>query len=368
MRHSSVPQKGFVDSHMAPLFTLNDFQIESYQDGVVVIDFHLQVLAANRMIAELVPGCWHGECPIALHEVFPDISEEYGWVKNMVHERTYYRNHVLTFLRDGKMRTLLADSYPIQDADGHPAGMCLFLKDIGNIVSLEHQVQYSEKLATVGKIAAGVAHEIRNPLTSIKGFLQIMRNSLTENGLDREHSFTDVMLSEIERLDALVGELLLLSKPRQLQRESIELEDVVLAMEPLIASECLMNNIELDVSLQEAPPVYADRELLKQVILNLVKNAIEAMAETGHGKLSITSDYLAPEKMILLAVKDTGPGIPPYMMDRIFDAFFTTKETGTGLGLPICQRLIADVGGQIKVKSKGYGTTFTICLPVRDVR
>ncbi|TCP52646.1 nitrogen-specific signal transduction histidine kinase [Tumebacillus sp. BK434] len=346
-----------------PQFRVEGLDVETYHDGVVVLDLEMNVLAVNKTAADFLPGDWSGELPKQLRDVFPEMTEEYEWLSRLVRERSCFRNHIVNLSRDGKLRTLLSDSSFLREADGAQAGICLFLKDIGNIVSLEQKIQHNEILATVGKIAAGVAHEIRNPLTSIKGFLQIMRHELDKQGMKKEFSYTDVMLAEIDRVNELVGELLLLSKPRELRMEHLEMEELIMAMAPLISSESLLHNIEFHLSLKSVPKVYADPEMLKQVLLNLVKNAIESMSETAGGKMVIATDYLQGERMVRVDVQDTGPGIPHYLVDRIFDAFFTTKETGTGLGLPICQRLVNDLGGRIKVKTKGYGTTFSVFLP-----
>ncbi|ASS73534.1 hypothetical protein CIG75_00080 [Tumebacillus algifaecis] len=347
----------------APVLRVEDFDVESYHDGVVVLDFAKNVLALNQTAADLLPGDWSGPFPVQLGAVFPEMSEEYEWLSRLVHEKSCHGNQIVNLSRAGKMRTLLVDSSFLRGQAGEQVGMCLFLKDIGNIVSLEQKIQHNEILATVGKIAAGVAHEIRNPLTSIKGFLQIMRHELDKQGMQKEYSYTDVMLREIDRVNELVGELLLLSKPRELRMERIEMEELIMAMAPLISSEAILNNIEFHLSLKSVPQVYADPEMLKQIFLNLVKNGIESMNETPGGKLIISTDYMPQERMVRVDVQDRGPGIPHYLVDRIFDAFFTTKETGTGLGLPICQRLVNDLGGRIKVRTKGFGTTFSVYLP-----
>ncbi|PWK05149.1 two-component system sensor histidine kinase NtrB [Tumebacillus permanentifrigoris] len=339
--------------------------IEAYRDGVVALDFEMRVVGANRAAMELLCGEDRElVLPCDLESFVLPVEQEYDWLQDMVRERICYRNHIVRWSRQGKERTLLADSYFTRGSEGEPVGLVLFLKDIGNLVSLERQVHHHEKLATVGKIAAGVAHEIRNPLTSIKGFLQMMRHGLEQNGLQKEHSYTTVMLSEIERVNQLVGELLLLSKPRELRMEHLEMEELITVIAPLISSEAILHNIEFDMQLEPTPLVYADREMLKQVLWNLVKNAIEAMAtETNGGKLTIRSTWQEREGLVRVEIKDSGPGIPHYLLDRIFDTFFTTKETGTGLGLPICQRIINDLGGKLQVTSKGFGTTVSVLMP-----
>lgn len=347
-----------------PLLLIDEWKIGAYQDGVIAFDFQNQVVAANEAMMMMVPGEWNTELPCYIELVLPSMSEEFEWMHRMVRERVLLRNHVFNITRQGKLCTLLADSYFLRNKAGEQVGIVLFLKDIGNLVSLEKQLQHNEKLATVGKIAAGVAHEIRNPLTSVKGFLQMMRTELERNGMYKEQNFTTVMLDEIERINGLVKELLLLSKPRELKMEFIDLRELLGAMVPLVESESNLHNIQFELLTEEMPLVHADRELLKQVFLNLVKNAIEAMEETDGGQLRVRTQFDAEKFEVRVHVQDSGPGIPHYMMDRIFDAFFTTKETGIGLGLPICQRLVNDVGGKLTVMSKGYGTTVTVQLPV----
>lgn len=364
MEQTSVSSEKQLRSMKAPAFRLEELEIESYRDGVVALDFELQVLAANGAMQDLCAMPWPGEWPCALQQVLPVGSEEYEWFSQMMQDRICYRNHVLALPRSGKVRTFLVDSYLLRDEVGHSVGMCLFFKDIGNVVSLDQQWCEHEKLSTLGKVAAGVAHEIRNPLTSIKGFLQMMRHELESHGMNKEFNYTSVMLREIERVDELVGELLLLSKPRELRLEQLDVGELAQEMESMLAGEAQQHQVEMTFDLTPVPTIYADRVCMKQVLFNLVKNGIEALDEAGGGRLSITTEYVAEERQVRLHVTDTGPGIPHYLMDRIFDAFFTTKEKGMGLGLPICQRLVNDVGGQIKVKSKGYGTTFTVLLPV----
>ncbi|MEV3122413.1 ATP-binding protein [Paenibacillus larvae] len=214
----------------------------------------------------------------------------------------------------------------------------------------------------IGQIAAGTAHEIRNPLTSIKGFLQMLNKSFTEQGMCKEKGFTDIMLAEIDRVNDLVNEFLLLSKPKHVVYKPVDLPSVIKGLLPIINNEAILHDVQLvyepAISL---PPVIADQELLKQVFLNICKNGIEAMANGG--KLMIIEKVNIDEKRVNIEIRDNGPGIPVFVLDKIFDPFFTTKEQGTGLGLSVCQQIVHDMGGHIRVSSKGFGTTFTVSLP-----
>ncbi|MNC56486.1 Sporulation kinase D [compost metagenome] len=132
---------------------------------------------------------------------------------------------------------------------------------------------------------------------------------------------------------------------------------------PIIHSEATLHNITVQqIVTEELPRVIADREMLKQVFLNISKNGIEAMS--GEGVLTVQVKRDVQENKLHIDIHDTGPGIPHFVVDKIFDPFFTTKPTGTGLGLSVCQRIIHDIGGIIRVSSKGFGTTFTVSIPI----
>jgi signal transduction histidine kinase len=227
---------------------------------------------------------------------------------------------------------------------------------------LEQQVQRSDRLAMIGQIAAGTAHEIRNPLTSIKGFLQMMHTTFQEKQMDKEQEFTQIMLTEINRINELVNEFLLLSKPKNITYDEVDVTAVLREILPIINNEALLYNVTIQYeSVEPLPKVVADRELLKQVYLNICKNGIEAMVDGGN--LTITERVDEEEKKIHIDFHDTGPGIPVFVIDKIFDPFFTTKPNGTGLGLSVCQRIIHDMGGTVRVSCKGFGTTFTVSIP-----
>jgi signal transduction histidine kinase len=256
------------------------------------------------------------------------------------------------------IRHVLIDSYCREGAQGF-TGMFVLMKDLGDFSMLEQQMQRTEKLATIGKIAAGIAHEIRNPLTTVRGLLQMLEHRYASQNVIEQREYVQVMLQEIDRVNDLVSELLLLAKPHRMCKVPSSIQQLVEELRPLVESEALLRKIEVRWHLLETPLVWADAGMMKQVVLNLVKNAMEAMEDGGVLTVSLDVDG----GTVRLEVADTGPGIPYYQMDKIFDAFFTTKEKGTGLGLPICQRIISEHKGEIRVSSKGFGTTFSILLP-----
>lgn len=298
-----------------------------------------------------------------MEDVFASVPIEYQLVQRTLLDGIIVRNHAVSWTNGLKRYDLLLDSNVLREEDGRIVGAYLFFKDVTNLRSLEEQVQRNDRLSMIGQIAAGTAHEIRNPLTSIKGFLQLFRNSFEGRGMIREQGYVDLMLTEITRVNELLNEFLMLSKPKLAKYQQTSISHVLLNILPIIQGEAILHKVELNyIPYPNLPNVVADQELLKQVFLNICKNGIEAMNDGG-GTLTVTEKVDTEERYVRIEIHDTGPGIPSYVMDKIFDPFFTTKDNGTGLGLSVCQRIIHEIGGSIRVSSKGFGTSFTICIP-----
>ncbi len=311
-----------------------------------------QVLGLERKLALNQP----------LDTLFAAVPEEYRLISRSLLEGVVVRNHAVAWTNAETRYELLLDASLLYNEAGKRIGAYVIFKDVTNLRSLEEQVQRSDRLSMIGQIAAGTAHEIRNPLTSIKGFLQVLKKTLQGHGLHREFEYTKIMLDEIDRINNLVSEFLLLSKPKDNKYSPVNISACIRDILPIINNEAILHNVIVQYEAEEELPlVVADRELLKQVYINVSKNGIEAMSEGG--TLTITERLDEAKQFIHVDIHDTGPGIPSYVVDKIFDPFFTTKENGTGLGLAVCQRIIHDAGGQLRVSSKGYGTTFTISIP-----
>lgn len=221
----------------------------------------------------------------------------------------------------------------------------------------EEQLFESAKARVVGELAAGMAHEIRNPLTSIKGFLQLSQ----KNGYSIEPWY-DMLLAEVDRMNELTGEFLQLSKPHTASCLVRSLHDCLIRVISLSETDAHSRGHRIVFEeAEEGILVRMEMDKLVQVFLNLVKNAVEAMTSPG----TVTIRLYREEDMAVVEVKDTGAGISKADLKKIFTPFFTTKENGTGLGLSICQKIILDHGGTLGVSSEwGKGTAFAVRLPV----
>lgn len=331
--------------------------------GVMLINTEFRLVEISDMACTILGMEKDAIAGRPMEEVFASVPIEYQLVQRTILDGLIVRNHAISWTSDQKKYDLLLDSNVLRDDEGNIVGAYIIFKDVTNLRSLEEQVQRSDRLSMIGQIAAGTAHEIRNPLTSIKGFLQMFRKTFQANAMQQELGYVDVMLTEIERVNELVNEFLLLSKQKGAKLRPIDITHVLLDILPIIRSEALLYRVQMNyIPAPNLPEVIADKEMLKQVFLNICKNGIEAMADTG-GILTITEKVGLEDRNIYIEIQDSGPGIPYFLMDKIFDPFFTTKDSGTGLGLSVCQRIIHDLGGHIRVASKGFGTTFTICIP-----
>ncbi|SMX26271.1 Sensor protein ZraS [Pelagimonas phthalicica] len=227
------------------------------------------------------------------------------------------------------------------------------------------QLVMSEKLASIGEITAGVAHEINNPVAVIQGNVDVMRETLGENA-ECVKTELDLVDRQVSRIDAIVGKLLQFARPGEFSGfdESTLISPVVTDCLVLVDHLISKRNIEIKLDLNEAPAVKIDPGEMQQVVINLVVNAVQAMGDNGVLTISLNQMDQDGQTGAALVIKDTGPGIPLDKLNSVFDPFFTTKQAeGTGLGLSISQSLIQRAGGLISARNTGDGAEFTVWLP-----
>jgi two-component system nitrogen regulation sensor histidine kinase GlnL len=347
--------------------------IDSVGDGVIVLDRSGKVILMNPVAEELAgvsrrisrgqPFSVIFKGDVLLLEM-AEMSSTSGMAI------TDHENIVLK--RGSRITPLSVTVSPLLLADGVRAGTIILLRDLTNIRELEEAVRKSDRLSTLGTLAAGLAHEIRNPLGGIKGAAQLIEMELAED--DELRDCTRIVLKEVQRVNRIVEELLDLSAPRSLNLVGVNLHKVLAHIVFLEQQATEGKNITFQRHLDPSiPPILADEGRITQLFLNLVKNAVEAVGDSGIIEISsrIVSEYSMTQKgerrsrMVAIEVADNGTGIPPEAIENLFTPFYTTKEKGTGLGLAICQKIVAEHRGMIRVDSdNGRGTTFTIMLPL----
>lgn len=240
--------------------------------------------------------------------------------------------------------------------DDVPESKILLVRNVTAIRQMEKEVARSRHLHAIGSLAAGVAHEIRNPLSSIKGFAVYFKQRLSGNKEDEETA--DIMIAETERLNRVISQLLEFARPLTLKKEPTDMMDLVRHTIKLVEVEARKSGVEIDVQGEERPMnAEIDPDKVKQVLLNVFLNSLSAMTEGG--RLSVRLE--AQKESVEVTVSDTGAGIRENDLPRIFDPYYTSKPAGTGLGLAVVQKIMEAHGGAVKVESKeGRGTKVTL--------
>lgn len=265
-------------------------------------------------------------------------------------------------LRPGAPIPLSVSAALMTGADGREQGRLLLFKDLSEVRALEAALARSQRLAAIGSLAGGVAHEIRNPLSSLKGFATYFQERSPEGSQDLE--IARIMIQEVDRLDRVVGQLLDLSRPVTVSRQALPVDALLEGAAAVVRPRAAAAGVRLTVSVpDDLPPVPMDPERMHQVLLNLLLNSLEAMAGGGTLALSATEQAVA----VAITVADTGPGIAPGDFDRVFDPYFTTKSGGTGLGLAIVHNIVEAHRGTVTIDSRpGEGTRVRLQLPLAD--
>ncbi len=333
------------------------------RDGISVHTRDLRVIQANEAFARLLGMpleqiLGHSCCRLMLGRDTPlptcadtrATSEVHGPATEVI-ERL-----------NGQILRVTVD--PLVDEAGNIYGTVHVVSDITEQVLLERRMARAEQLALIGEMAAALAHEVKNPLAGMKGALEIVLEDLSA---ESPHRFVlRHVLEEIERINRIITDLLDYARPRP--RESVPTDVNRLIEQVISAARVQLANNHIGLEFQPAPELpllVVDPDEMQKVILNLLLNAIQAVHDHGH--ILVRTGYDPQERAIRISVTDTGEGIPPENLDKIFRPFFTTKKRGTGLGLATCQRIVTGYGGTITVQSEvGKGSTFTVTLPVHS--
>jgi two-component system, NtrC family, nitrogen regulation sensor histidine kinase GlnL len=349
--------------------------LTNLDDGVVTVDLDGRITFFNEA-AEVLTEI---SSAVTAGQLLEQIFKREPWLIDLVKKTQPPRQESARgegdfVTRWGRKTPVSVTVSPLHDAQGEFEGTILLLRDIKHRKELEEDLKRADRLALMGTLAAGLAHEIRNPLGGIKGAAQLLRRSVDAN--PTVHEFIDIMIREVDRVNQLIEQLLDLSRPAQLTLEPVNiheiLEDVLLLEAQTVGEKEIQIRKYFDPSL---PPINGDRAQLVQVFLNLIKNAFQAMEQSG--ALTVTTrletDYhirghdSAPNRYIWVDLADEGAGIADEDLPQIFSPFFTTKTNGTGLGLATCYRIIKEHGGLIRVESTaGKGSTFKVSLVVAD--
>ncbi|SDW21212.1 HAMP domain-containing sensor histidine kinase [Paenibacillus sp. CF384] len=226
---------------------------------------------------------------------------------------------------------------------------------------MQDEIIHAEKMKVVSEIAASVAHEVRNPLTSVRGFIQLMSDPALSDRKRKE--FSAITLEELDRAESIISDYLSLAKPQNEKLEPIVLEEALAKAAQILNSYANLQNVEIITDIKHPATVYGSKSKFRQAIINIGKNAIEAMP--GGGMLTLTYTVNEPKQIVTITITDTGIGMNEEQLNRLGSPYYTTKDKGTGLGTMVIFSVIRGMNGKIEVRSKeGEGTTYFITLPL----
>ncbi|WP_276355625.1 ATP-binding protein [Cohnella caldifontis] len=326
-------------------------------DAIHVTDLAGKVIRVNPAFEKMFG--WSADEVLGRPLPIWSVEGDYLEIGNRVQRGEAVADHeTVRLTKEGQAVDVSITVSPIRSEDGQIVAIAEIARNITSRKQAEEAIRRSEKLSIVGQLAAGVAHEIRNPLTTVRGFVQLQRQT---GKLPESH--LDVMLSELDRINLIVGEFLILAKPQAQQFQPVELKtllsDIILLLNPLAQ----MSQIRVDTVFDtDIPRINGDANQLKQVFINLLKNGIEAMPDGG--TITIAMRTVPEDRAVTVRVADEGVGIPEENMPRVGEPFFTSKPNGNGLGLMVSQRIIAHHKGTLSIQSRaGIGTTVEVKLP-----
>ncbi|MCP4673807.1 MAG: PAS domain-containing protein [Desulfobacula sp.] len=347
-------------SNLSRMQIFSDTLLENMPVGLIATDINNQIISVNPSATSILniqtDFNSHGIDTILPNEIknmLADISGKKNVVEKEIKLKNSHKSEII----------LEAIASPLHDKEGNSLGNLLILRDKTELRLLKTEMEQNKRLASIGRLAAGVAHEIRNPLSSLKGYATFFKEIFDHDS--ENFTIADTMTKEVDRLDRVVGELGELAKPIAVSGNLVDIKALVLESLQLIVYEPDAENIDVKTEVESnLPQIHADTDRLKQMLLNLYLNAIQAMENSG--ELTVKLKKSTSDENIIINISDTGCGIKAEDLSHIFDPYFTTKLSGTGLGLSIVHSIINAHKGRVDVESNpGKGSIFTISLPIR---
>ncbi|RUM92149.1 MAG: hypothetical protein DSZ23_01025 [Thermodesulfatator sp.] len=328
------------------------------KSGLITVDRHGNILYYNIAAQEILGKSVENSYGKPLESIMPGCSEVLESCKeeNIPEARSELS---IKDNQENNAKVLGLSCFPITDNHGQFLGHGLIFQDITKIKARQEKLQLIDRLAALGEMAAGLAHEIRNPLASISGAAEYLGHA--DLVLPEGMRLVEIIRKETERLSRLTSTFLLYGRPERKKAESIPVQEEILSILALLQQRKHLSRAKVDIDIPKDLRLTADPHMFRQVMLNLLLNAFQALPGED-GKISISGANSGPD--VRIKIKDNGQGMEPDIQKRIFDPFFTTKPEGTGLGLSIVHRIITELGGQITLQSQpGNGTSFFISFP-----
>lgn len=327
--------------------------IESMPAGLITLDGGGRIVSCNSSTEELAGLSFPEMEGKQITEIFPACP-----LDRFDSDKAVLDWSIDLVRKDGKTVPVKVSSSQMKDHTGTVIGTVVTLRDMRELRKMEQQLERSRRLAALGQMATGVAHEVRNPLGTLRGFAQYFGSQAKDNSESRQYA--ELMMSEVDRLNQTVSGLLQFARQREPDCIRVDVCRLLEKTASLMETDFQGHHVELKIACEHGLQVTADPDMLLQVLLNLLKNSLSATPEGGVVRLSARQD----NESMYLQVADTGQGMPESVRDRMFDPFFTTKKSGTGLGLAVSHQIVEQHDGHFEIESRvGEGTIITVILP-----
>jgi len=338
----------------------SDNLVENVPIGLVAIDNNQKIVSFNNVAGGVLGISIEKAIQKKAKEILP--IELLNQLDNPDIKKGIVEEEIDCLAQDGRSIPLQVSATLLHDEDQTFLGHVLLFKDLSEVQALRREIARNQRLASIGRLAAGVAHEIRNPLSSIKGFATYFKERYRENKDDQQTA--DIMIQEVERLNRVVGQLLEFAKPITISKKATSVDNVIKDSLRLIERQAAEKDIKIEPAFSSiVKKIQVGRDRINQVLLNLYLNAIESMQDGGTLNVGLSMDK--ERKWVIIKVTDNGTGIRKKDIAHIFDPYFTTKPSGTGLGLAIVHNIIDAHDGKMEVESSPRkGTTVTLFLPI----
>ncbi len=342
---------------LAATRSYTDRIVQGMADGLLALDSGGMVTVSNRESQRILDA--RDKKPLG-RGVNSPIREPFSDVSRALETGEIILGRSLIAERDGRRMKLEYSITPLWE-EGEVSGAVILMRDVGEMEDLREKVKEGEKLAALGRMAAAVAHEVRNPLSSIKGFAQFLAGRFTDGSKEKDHA--SVIVDEVNRLDRFVEELLTFVRPVRPHTVPTDLSTAVEEIVSLIREEASSRGVEISFSMKgDLPEVALDRDLFKRALLNILINSIDALGDQG-GEITISAEEIG--EGVVLRVADNGPGLPEGAGDKVFESFYSTKPEGTGLGLAVVRQVAESHGWAFELKNApGGGAVNIITIPL----
>lgn len=332
------------------LYTKN--VIESMPDGLITLDSTGSIVSCNYRAEQLLSRPLPELKDLPLEELFSPLPSDLEHQPLLLEKELFCRDAT------GEEIPIRLSTSPLLDHQGHQNGLVLILRDMRDIRKIEQQLELSRRLASLGRMAAGVAHEIRNPLGTLRGFAQYFGHEAGP-GTDGQR-YADLMISEVDRLNQTISGLLQFARARKPQLKRFQAQEFFSKVTTLMEADFGASQIAFHQQFDPELSLFADPDLLLQVLLNLLKNSISVTASGGQ----VTLNARNHDGEVTIAVTDTGRGMTAEEQEKLFDPFFSTRKDGTGMGLAVSHQIVEQHHGRIEVSSKrDLGTIMKVILP-----